>query len=246
MQACVFAGIFLGLLFVGSALTKGQHAADVRFDMRRNARGERIFSTYVTTPWKDIEDLLYLGPRLFLATFGLLNTAYKQLSLDTRACAKIICVLLSRNSRFSFEEVEMKTGIGHSLGVFAQLHNIEGVVFLPSHPAGISLTSDLRSELFRLFPIVEEATQEDRSENQQKSEADSATVDDQKSPYFLLGVTEKATLQEIKSAYRKKIKECHPDKFNVFGDEWRRMAEERAKLLNAAYESVMAGRSGMN
>jgi hypothetical protein len=60
------------------------------------------------------------------------------------------------------------------------------------------------------------------------------------SPRMILGVEETASLDEIKRAYRQRIKQCHPDKFAYLGDQVKQVAEEHAKTLNAAYASVLA------
>jgi DnaJ domain len=250
-MAFLFGAGFIGLVFLGNAFSRGERTVDVRFRIKQNQRGEKVFSTYVTSPTKDVEDLLYIGPRLFNASFGHIRNAYLQLHLDTVSCAKMLCVLFSRNSRFSFQELNVKAGLRDSLEISPQLHFVEGVVFLPSHPAGLSLTDDLRNELFRLFRksyrTVKEKPVEDAQESQE-AEADQkpSSAPSPDSPYIVLGLTEQATLEQIKMAYRKKIKECHPDKFTRLGDEWRKLAEERAKLLNIAYETIMAERSGIN
>jgi DnaJ like chaperone protein len=250
-MALLFGVGFIGLVFLGNAFSRGERAVDVRFRIKRNQHGEKVFSTYVTSPTKDMEDLLYIGPRLFNATFGHIRNAHLQMNLDTVSCAKLLCVLLSRNSRFSFQELNVKAGLRHSLELLPQLHFVEGVVFLPSHPAGLSLTDDLRKELFGLFrrsyrTVKEEPVEETQDSEEAGADQTSPKAPGPDSPYIVLGLTEKATLEQIKSAYRKKIKECHPDKFTRLGDEWRKMAEERAKLLNIAYETIMAERSGIN
>lgn len=49
-------------------------------------------------------------------------------------------------------------------------------------------------------------------------------------PYLILGVSEKADTETIKKAYRRLVKECHPDTHP--GD---REAEERFKRISEAY-----------
>lgn len=51
--------------------------------------------------------------------------------------------------------------------------------------------------------------------------------------YQVLGVPVTATAEEIRHAYRELMRRCHPDR--VRDPDQRRIAEERAKLLNAAY-----------
>ncbi len=51
--------------------------------------------------------------------------------------------------------------------------------------------------------------------------------------YRVLGVPVTATTEEIRRSYRELMRRCHPDR--VRDPDQRRLAEERAKLLNAAY-----------
>ncbi|WP_338791740.1 DnaJ domain-containing protein [Bernardetia sp. MNP-M8] len=53
--------------------------------------------------------------------------------------------------------------------------------------------------------------------------------------YDLLGITKTATLQEIKSAYKKQALKFHPDR-NAATPQEAQLAEERFKLINEAYQ----------
>lgn len=53
---------------------------------------------------------------------------------------------------------------------------------------------------------------------------------------YLLNIRLNATIQEIKSGYKKAMKENHPDSFEHLGEEFRKIAEARTKLINEAME----------
>ncbi|MCD6578115.1 DnaJ domain-containing protein [bacterium] len=54
-------------------------------------------------------------------------------------------------------------------------------------------------------------------------------------PYKVLGVSQDATSDEIKRAFRKLAKKFHPDKLVNAGEDFKKMAEEKMKDINRAY-----------
>jgi len=66
--------------------------------------------------------------------------------------------------------------------------------------------------------------------------------------YAALGVTPAVSDAEIKSAYRKMIRENHPDRLAAKGVPagLRELAEERAREINAAYDLIKKARPGLN
>ena len=61
-------------------------------------------------------------------------------------------------------------------------------------------------------------------------------------PYTVLGIERSAGEREIKRAYRKLMSQHHPDKLGDVPDELKRRAEDRAREINAAYESIKSQR----
>lgn len=59
-------------------------------------------------------------------------------------------------------------------------------------------------------------------------------------PWFdVLGISESASREQIEQAYRLRIGQYHPDKVARLGEDIQRLAETRAKEINAAYDEAM-------
>jgi len=65
---------------------------------------------------------------------------------------------------------------------------------------------------------------------------------DEDDPYVVLQLAPRATVQEIKSAFRKRMQEYHPDRVASLGIHLRAVAEEETKRINRAYELLLTER----
>ena len=63
-------------------------------------------------------------------------------------------------------------------------------------------------------------------------------------PYAVLGVSSSASLEEIHLAFRQPMREYHPDRVADLGDELRDLAEEKAKAISEAYQTILRERKG--
>ena len=72
------------------------------------------------------------------------------------------------------------------------------------------------------------------------SEREHAAGENGFDPYQVLRITTGASKEEIKAAYFNLIKQYHPDKVSHLGQEFQKLADEKAQLINRAYQTLMA------
>jgi len=68
-------------------------------------------------------------------------------------------------------------------------------------------------------------------------------VEDTRSSYKILGLNQEATDSEIKLAYRNLATKFHPDKVSHLGEEFTKIAEEKFKSINDAYQKIKKERN---
>jgi DnaJ-domain-containing protein 1 len=75
----------------------------------------------------------------------------------------------------------------------------------------------------------------DASNNSRKSKEEKKvfTLDE---AYLILDLKSDATVDEIKSSYKQKMKEYHPDRVANLGIELKQLAEQKTQEINRAYE----------
>ena len=78
---------------------------------------------------------------------------------------------------------------------------------------------------------------ESYQENQKRAQTDKRFS--KSDPYEVLGVRRQASIDDIKSAYRKLAAKYHPDKVVHLGDEFRTLAERKFKEIQEAYQELV-------
>jgi DnaJ-domain-containing protein 1 len=74
--------------------------------------------------------------------------------------------------------------------------------------------------------------------NQKDSKATSASSPTLDQAYKILEVNPDAGIVEIKSAYKKKMLEYHPDRVSNLGEEIKNLAEKKTKQINESFITI--------
>ena len=64
------------------------------------------------------------------------------------------------------------------------------------------------------------------------------------SPYEVLEIRPGSSKEEIRAAYRRLVQQYHPDRVATLAPEFRELAEQRMKEINAAYEQLKRNGTG--
>lgn len=75
----------------------------------------------------------------------------------------------------------------------------------------------------------QENTRQQRAGKQERKEI---SIED---AYSVLGINKNSSVEEIKSAYKRKIKEYHPDRLSGLGSELQQLAHQKSLEINSAY-----------
>ncbi len=149
----IASGVFIGLLFLQHFRTSPAHwgsyprrdyVAAPALQYHAGVLGSLGFMlAYPGASANMIADILLSGPRLVTGAWTLVRESRRMQQLDADGCCQLLAFLASRPVAVSYEELR-EAGWEDW---FAQLRNIEGVVFLEK---GLSLTAELRKELVGL------------------------------------------------------------------------------------------------
>jgi len=83
-----------------------------------------------------------------------------------------------------------------------------------------------------LFSVMKTKKQETKDEEE-------TNVPTQQKWYQILEIEQTSSLDEIKKSYRSKMKKYHPDRVTGLGKEFSKLAEEKSKEINMAYDEAL-------
>lgn len=82
----------------------------------------------------------------------------------------------------------------------------------------------------------------DRTRQKEHAESASGSERSPRNPYEVLGLQPGASIEEVKKAYRQLAGKYHPDKVTHLGEEFQKLAEERFKQIQQAYQVIAGSR----
>ena len=121
-----------------------------RYGMSYNTNAVKAGAFEVRSMASVINYVLCGGVKLLLGSVGKLCEVRRLKAVDVAGCARILLLLQMAPGRHSFEDIVGKLPGLNPVKAFEDLRHVDGVVFLSSEPAGLTLLPELREELGRL------------------------------------------------------------------------------------------------
>ena len=183
-----------------------------------------------------LREVFEIGPRALREGVHQMLVFRRFKNLDVPLVAEVLAFLAKKSTPFTRAELEpMLPGLSWK-HLISQLALIPGVIVFRNDQNRVTLSMPLRLMLGAMLKSARRT---------QAAEAEPPPVEPvpepaQLAPHEILGVTESATVAEIKTAYRTRVKECHPDLFAQMDEHSRHLAEEWTKALNAAYSLLLS------
>lgn len=178
-------------------------------------------------------EYFHMGPRLIRDGWQEVVRARQFSQSDPAICAEVLGYLVTKTTPTSQEELERIFPWLTWEEIAPQLRVIDGIILFRGRNS-VSLLAPLRLELRQLLAHIPKSEMP-----QEEPQAIPVEEPQQLSPHEILGVPANASTAEIKTAYRNRVKECHPDRFPNIDDKSRELAEEWTKAVNAAYAELV-------
>lgn len=223
----------LGLAALG--LTAGFFAHSMKGSQNRLELGLDPMGFWI---FKDISSF---GPRLILEGLRQVRRCGELGELNVAACARALAFLAGQNAAVNWEELIQHCPQLSAKRLREQLSLLHGVLFLGEDASRVILMEPFRLRLRAMLEQEQAGGKWQEPIRPRPEPAGSAvlvTEPEKLSPYELLGLTASASMIEIKTAYRKRVKECHPDLFAGMDEQAKALAERWTRALNAAYATL--------
>jgi hypothetical protein len=186
-----------------------------------------------------IRDIGSFGPRLILDGLRQVRRCGQLGELNVAACARALAYLAAQNAAVDWEELLRHCPQLSSERLKEELSLLDGVLFLGEDASRVILMEPFRLRLRSMLGQEERKRPEAaRPRPEPPPRAVPVNEPEKMSAYELLGLSPSASVVEIKMAYRKRMKECHPDLFAGMDQHARAVAERWTKALNAAYATL--------
>jgi DnaJ-domain-containing protein 1 len=194
-----------------------------------------------------IKDVCSLGPRLILAGLRQVRCCAELGEMNVSACARALAYLAAQNAAIDWEELIRHCPQLPSQRLREQLSLLNGVLFFGEQASRVTLMEPFRLRLRWMLgqePSAGKARGPARPRPEPPRGAVPVNEPEKLSAYEILGLSPSASAVEIKRAYRKRVKECHPDLFAGMDPQAQALAERWTKALNAAYAALKPRRLG--
>ena len=180
-----------------------------------------------------IKDICAVGPRLILEGLRQVRCCGQLGELNVAACARALAYLAGQNAAVPWQDLMEHCPQLPWPRLQEQLSLLDGVLFLGDDAARVTLMDPFRLRL--RWMLGQEPA---RPRPQPAPKAVPVNEPETLSAYDILGLSPSASAIEIKTAYRKRVKECHPDLFAGMDQQAQALAERWTKALNAAYATL--------
>ena len=188
-----------------------------------------------------IKEIGSIGPRLILEGMRQIHGCADWGDFNVAGCGRALAFLAGQNAAVSWDDLIRHCPQLPQERLRQQLSLLDGVLFLGENGRRITLMEPFRLRL-RLILDQQHGEQQSHEPPRPKPEPPPHRVlvndPENLSAYEILGLSPSASVMEIKAAYRKRVKECHPDLFAGMDQQARALAERWTRALNAAYASL--------
>ncbi|HEY5910091.1 MAG TPA: DnaJ domain-containing protein [Verrucomicrobiae bacterium] len=194
-----------------------------------------------------LKDICTVGPRLMLEGLRHLRRCGQLGELNVPACARALAYLAGQNAAVDWQDLTQHCPHLASPRLREQLSLLDGVLFLGEDAPRVSLMDPFRLRLRWMLGREQKPGKGQRPTPPRPEPARPVVPvnePEKLSVYEILGLSPSASTHEIKTAYRKRMKACHPDLFAGMDQQARDLAERWTKALNAAYSTLKTRQGG--